>query len=169
MVVTSQKLTRMVFMRFWFLLGVALLWVSPHALAVLGGSASNIARDGTITSSSAAALAALSGANSNRGVILQTIITVEGVTVNEFVAQDHIFAVSWGGQVMPDLSLLLGPNFPAFQQAVQNRPRLGRNAPLVVETQDLVVHSYGHMRAFKGVAYIPSLVPPGFDITRIEP
>jgi hypothetical protein len=156
-------------MRLWFLLGWAWLGISPQAFAMLGGSAGSIGQDGLITPSSPAALAALSGANSNGGVNLQTIITAEGVTVNEFVARNQVFAVSWGGQVMPDLSSVLGPYFPAFQQAALNRPKLGRNAPLVVEAQDLVVHSYGHMRAFKGMAYIPSLVPAGFDITRIEP
>jgi hypothetical protein len=166
--IAPSKSIWILFMRLWFLLMVA-LWISPHALAALGGSASSISQDGAITTSSPAALAVLSGANSNRGVILQTIITAEGVTVNQYVTQNRVFALSWGGQVMPDLSSVLGPYFSAFQQAALNRPRLGRNAPLVVEAQDLVVHSYGHMRAFKGMAYIPSMVPAGFDITRIEP
>jgi hypothetical protein len=144
----------------WFL-------ISP-VQAMLGGSSSTIGMDGAPVPSSVAARAGLSGSNA-AGVSLQSVLTPEGVTVNQYVAQNRVFAVSWGGQVMPDFSLLLGPYFPAFKQAAQNRPRLGRNTPLAVETQDLVVHSYGHMRAFKGMAYIPSMVPSGFDITRIEP
>jgi hypothetical protein len=35
-----------------------------------------------------------------------------------------------------------------------------RRAAVVLRTGDLVVESGGHMRAFRGRAYLPGLVPP---------
>ena len=35
---------------------------------------------------------------------------------------------------------------------------------LSIERTDLVVNSHGHMRAFYGNAYVPSLVPPNFSV-----
>lgn len=156
-------------MRLWFVLGIVLLGVSSHATAFLGGDANSVSQDGRATSASASVLASLTGPNAATGVRLQPVLTAEGVSVNEYLFQNQVFAISWGGQVMPDLSQLLGSHFAGFQQAAQNRPRAGRNAPLVVATPDVVVHAYGHMRAFKGVAYLPGAIPSGFDITKIEP
>lgn len=100
-------------------------------------------------------------------VQLQTVATQLGVTVNEYSAGGVVFAVTWSGPVMPDLSQILGSYFPQYKAAIQARPAGGLNAPVAVQTGQLVVHAFGHMRAFSGEAYAPALVPSGFDVTTL--
>jgi hypothetical protein len=152
-----------------FLLWLIIAAFPPQAAAVLGSPASSIVNDGTATVSSPGALNGLGGANAAFNVTVQSVTTDSGVTLNEYVFANQVFAVSWGGPVIPDFSSLLGSSFAAFQQAAQSRPPGGRNAPLVVETAQVVVHLSGHMRAFKGLAYLPAAVPAGFAIGNLEP
>jgi len=85
-------------------------------------------------------------------------ITRDGMTVKEYVTpKGTVFGVSWQGPTMPNLSQLLGDYYQDFQREVQSRPR--RRGPAIVQTDDLVVESSGHMRAFHGRAYVRSLVP----------
>ena len=58
---------------------------------------------------------------------------------------------------MPDLEPLLGSHYAAFRQAASRTGR--RRSAVVLRAEDLVVESGGHMRAFRGRAYLPGLVP----------
>ena len=93
-----------------------------------------------------------------QGYALHQISAPDGTVVREYTSpQGTVFGVSWKGPVMPNLKQLLGSYFTTFQQASQApHPRRG---PLVVRTDQVVVESGGHMRAFRGRAYVPSLVP----------
>jgi hypothetical protein len=148
----------------------ATLAVTPAALAALGQDPASIARDGAVQGPSARAFASTAGSTAALSSVVQsqTVLTPQGVTVTEYFANGVVFALTWNGAVMPDLSGLLGTYFPGYQVALQNRPRAGRNAPVAVQTDQIVVHSAGHMRAFTGMAYVPPLVPSGFDITLLE-
>lgn len=158
------------FMKLFSILSALLcLMLSPPALAVLGSAAGSVAADGAPAVTSPGALNGLGGANAQSNVTVQSVITSSGVTVNEYISGNQVFAVSWGGPVIPDLSWLLGSSFSAFQQALQSQTRAGRNAPRAVETPEVVVHMAGHMRAFKGLAYLPARVPAGFSISNLEP
>ena len=70
---------------------------------------------------------------------------------------DLVFGVAWQGPKVPDLTQVLGACFPAYQAALPAPVR--RQGPVMVHTEALVVEMSGHMRAFAGRAYLPSLVP----------
>ncbi len=82
----------------------------------------------------------------------------DGSIVREYVRHDNrVFGVSWQTGRVPDIKGLLGSYFPEFQRAVQVRGH--RPGPMVLRTKNLVVESAGHMRAYFGRAYLPSLLP----------
>jgi hypothetical protein len=91
---------------------------------------------------------------------VQQITAAGGTVVREFVAPSGlVFGVAWEGPTVPDLEPLLGSHYAAFRQAVTSSGR--RRARVVLRTEELVVESGGHMRAFRGRAYLPGLVPAG--------
>ncbi len=93
-----------------------------------------------------------------QGYSVEQLKTADGRTVREYVSPAGIvFGIAWQGPTMPDLRQLLGSYFARVQQAAQSRQR--RRGPLVVTTKDFVFESGGHMRFFRGRAYVPSLLP----------
>jgi hypothetical protein len=85
-----------------------------------------------------------------------------GVHVREFMTPDGVvFAVAWDGPVPPDLRSLLGTSFAAYARALAalNHPGLQRS--LRIASPDLVVETAGHLRAYRGRAYLPALIPDG--------
>ena len=91
-----------------------------------------------------------------------TFSTDAGVHVIEYLNPDGVvFAVTWSGPVKPDLQLLLGSYFGRYINAVAEK-HAGRR-PFRLSDTDLIVESGGHMRAFNGRAYLPALLPAGFN------
>lgn len=129
----------------------ALLLCAAPAWAVLGQPAGSVQSDHEVLRGSLVEVP-------RQGYALHQISAPNGMVVREYTSpQGTVFGVSWTGPVMPNLKQLLGTYFAAFQQAAQSpHPRRG---PLVVRTNEVVVESGGHMRAFHGRAYVPSLVP----------
>ena len=140
-------------------LGLLLTCAAP-ARAALGQAATSIANDGT-------PVAQHDQQASTSGVTAQSVTTPGGVLVTEYVSQGVVFAVTWNGPVMPDLPSLLADAFPALRAWLDAHPA-PPNRPVRMDTAQLVVHAGGHMRAFKGLAYLPAQVPPGYDITQLE-
>ncbi len=96
---------------------------------------------------------------SAQGYKLHQITSPAGAVVTEFVSPEgKVFGVSWRAPVIPDLEQLLGSYIAPVQQAAQARTRR-RGGPFIVRASDLVFVSGGHMRAFHGSAYVPSLLP----------
>jgi Protein of unknown function (DUF2844) len=92
------------------------------------------------------------------GYTVHQITAPGGVMVREYVSPvGTVFGIVWEGPTMPDLSQLLGPYFSQFQQAAASSHH--RRGPLYVQVGPLVVESGGHMRAFRGRAYVTSLLP----------
>ena len=89
-----------------------------------------------------------------------------GTVVEEFATIDGVvFAVSWRGPVLPDLSTLLGAHFDRFKQETDQARRLGkRGSPATLVSDKLIVSSAGRMRGFYGHAYVPTLIPAGLSI-----
>lgn len=86
------------------------------------------------------------------------ITAAGGMVVREYVSPTGmVFGVVWEGVTMPDLPQLLGPYFPQFRDAVAATHR--HRGPVYVQAGQLVVESGGHMRAFRGRAYITNLIP----------
>lgn len=101
------------------------------------------------------------------GYSVQQITARDGTVVKEFVSPAGIvFGVSWQARTMPNLSQLLGSYFPQFQQARQARSH--RRRGVILRTNQLVVESGGHMRAFHGRAYVPAFLPSGVSPAAIN-
>lgn len=100
------------------------------------------------------------------------ITRANGGLVHEFTnSEGKVFAVTWNGPGKPDLRSLLGPYFEHLQG---NHVSFGRmmhslRRPPTVDQADLKIQMAGHMGWFHGVAYIPSLTPPGFSLDELNP
>ena len=141
----------------------ALLIAAPlPVFAALGGNADSIASD-------KAHMRAQLRATASNGYSVHTLQTAAGIHVREYIsAQGKVFAVAWDGPNLPDLTQLLGAYFPAFQTAMTARRSRGVRGPVALRQDDLVVESNGHMRAYFGRAYVPSLLPPQVSIAEIQ-
>ncbi len=101
------------------------------------------------------------------------ITTPYGTVVREYVSPDgNVFGVAWRGPFLPNFQQILGTSYQQFAQATQqgknSYPQRSRNAPVVIEQPDLVVHSAGHTRAYSGQAYLPALIPQGVDVKEVR-
>ena len=68
-------------------------------------------------------------------------------------------SIAANGPVIPDLHQILEPSFSEFTAYQKNQP--AGHTQLLVQQPSLVVHSTGHMRAFKGNAYLPTMLSHG--------
>ena len=93
------------------------------------------------------------------GYKLQQISSRNGMVVREYVSPEgRVFGIAWQGPFIPNLQQLLGSYSMQVQQTQQSQKRR-RGGPLVVRGNDFVFVSGGHMRAYHGQAYVPSLMP----------
>jgi len=141
----------------------------------------------TATVAPAAALAALGGGSatveSDRAAFkgelrstpmtqydVQQITIGSGTVVREYTSlTGQVFAITWQGLTRPDLQQLLGSYFGSFKSAVQARQsHPGAHRQLNVQQSDLVVQSFGRLRSFRGIAYVPSLVPAGVAMNELQ-
>ena len=155
-------------------LGALICSLPGLAIATLGESAQSIAADQQILGGQIQTLGQQQLEEEERqrpsspdSYTVEQISTPAGVTVNEYVsATGTVFAVSWRGPRPPDLSQVLGPYFTEYQTAAAAPHRQRRH--LVLETQELVVETGGHMRDLRGRAYVPSLLPPNVSPEEIR-
>ncbi|HEX4268560.1 MAG TPA: DUF2844 domain-containing protein [Steroidobacteraceae bacterium] len=112
-------------------------------------------------------------ARSGAGYSVQEITAGSGTVVREYVSPSGVvFAVSWQGASMPNLQQTFGSYFTQFQAAVRARrtqqPHLRGHNHLEIHTPSLVVHAFGHMRQYFGVAYAPALMPANLSISDLH-
>ena len=89
---------------------------------------------------------------------------LQKVQLHEYISNAWIvFAVTWQGMRHPDLSPILGRYAGPYEAACERDAAATRGHPYVgvVRGEDIVVEKFGHMRAVKGRAYVPSLLPSG--------
>jgi hypothetical protein len=100
---------------------------------------------------------------------LHALTLTSGTVVTEYVDSSGIvFAVTWIGPVLPDLTALLGDYFPSVKAQMDQRRAAGlRGGPVQVNTNGLTVVSAGRMGHFSGYAYATSLVPSGIDVATL--
>ncbi|HUI81456.1 MAG TPA: DUF2844 domain-containing protein [Bryobacteraceae bacterium] len=126
---------------------------SAPAWAILGESESSVTLDQQV----------LRGADreeARTGYKIHQLTMADGGVVKEFVAPAGlVFGIAWQGSRMPNLQQLLGSHMAELETALQSNARQPGRRPLIVRTDKLVFVSGGHMRAFHGYAYVPSLVP----------
>ncbi len=100
---------------------------------------------------------------------LHEISTASGTVVHEYATrQGTVFAVTWQGPLPPDLRQLFGSYYDKYQSTAAARVRPGMHRQLNIAAGDLVVQSSGHLRAFRGRAYVPSLVPAGVSVVDLQ-
>jgi hypothetical protein len=95
----------------------------------------------------------------------------DGTLVREYVGQSGaVFAVSWHGPHMPDLSALLGSYFAGYLDTVNQQHAQQGSAfgPANVQRSDVVVQTGGHMGAYVGRAWLPSGLPVGVSSDDIQ-
>ena len=140
----------------------ALLLAGPvlPAFAALGGDAASVDDD-------AAKMKGQARASPANGYTISEITLPSGTVVREYVSSEgKVFAVTWSGMAVPDLQQTLGTYFEQFKTA-SAAPHSGHNH-LAIRQSDLVVITGGHMRAWSGRAYVPSLLPPNFSTDEIK-
>jgi Protein of unknown function (DUF2844) len=131
------------------------------AFAGLGGDASSVDAD-TVK------MKAQSRATPAAGYTVTQITLPTSTVVNEYVSADgKVFAVSWKGPMTPDLQQTLGTYFTTFTAASAVPHGAGHHG-LSVQQSDFVLQTSGHMRAWRGKAYVPSLLPPNFSLDDIQ-
>jgi len=137
--------------------------LAAPAMAALGGSVDSVSADSTVF----------------RGQLRSTPLLqydIHEITHGELIVREYVsrtgqvFAVTWQGPIPPDLRQLLGSYFGRFQTAAaashQSNPGIHRR--LSISQSDLVVESTGRLRAFHGVAYLPSLLPAGVSVSELQ-
>ncbi len=94
--------------------------------------------------------------------------TESGALLREYeTSAGSVFAVTWHGPLPPDLHQLFGNYYQRYQSAAPATARPGMHRQLTMTAPDLVVQSVARMRAYQGMAYIPSLVPAGVSVSEL--
>ena len=143
-------------------LAAAFLAAAGHVQATLGESEDSVDSDKTVI----------------KAIGLTTIVhnsyTVrelrsDAVTLREYVTPSGIiFAIAWNGLIHPDLTQLLGYYADEYRTALQQTSRRPGSRRLQVQTNQITVEKWGHMRNLQGRAYIPALIPPGVNVDEIK-
>jgi hypothetical protein len=136
--------------------------VTLPALAALGGDAASVDAD----------VAKMKGQKRSGtptgGYTVSEITLPSGTVVREYISvAGKVFAVAWSGAVIPDLQQTLGTYFEQYKAAAATTSHSDHHH-LHVQQPDLVVSTGGHMRAWRGRAYVPSLLPPNFSLDEIK-
>jgi hypothetical protein len=139
----------------------ALLLQAP-ATAYLGGDADSVGADRD-------AMHAQLRSTPMQLYNVHEISTTNGALVHEYTTrQGTVFAVSWQGQLPPDLAQLFGNYYKQYQNAAMAQSRPGMHRQLSIANPDFVVASTGRLRSFRGKAYVPSLVPAGVSVADLQ-
>lgn len=134
--------------------------VTLPAFAALGGDAASVDAD-------AAKMKGQARATAVGGYTVKEITLPSGTLVREYVsAEGKVFAVTWSGMSQPDLQQTLGTYFGQYKAAAA-APHAGHHH-LTIHQPELVLSSGGHMRAWRGKAYVPALLPPNFSTDDIR-
>jgi hypothetical protein len=100
---------------------------------------------------------------------MHEITTPAGALIHEYTTrQGTVFAVSWQAPLPPNLAQLFGNYYKQYQDAAAAHSRPGMHRQLNVANPDFVAASTGRLRSFRGVAYVPSLVPTGVSVADLQ-
>jgi hypothetical protein len=101
------------------------------------------------------------------------IHTATGTVIREYVSPaGKVFAVSWHGAWPPDMQQLLGSYFQQYSDALRaqnsSQPsQAGRRSVQILQPDFVFQHS-GHLRSFRGKAYLPQMLPAGVQVEAIQ-
>jgi len=148
------------------LFGLLLAVSAVAASAALGQSPGVNGAGATSSAPSAARMQAVTPTASNSTYTQHEMQLETGTIVREYATPAGVvFAVSWQGPVLPDLTALLGNYFSTFKLEAERIRMTGRRGgPVSIQQSGLVIQSSGRMRNFFGHAYAPALIPAGVNI-----
>ena len=125
-----------------------------YSFGVLGGDVSSIQADRVHNNASLRV-------TQKQNYAIHELRSAAGTVVREYAAPSgKVFAVVWEGPFLPDMKELLGSYFEEFQKAAEAQNRRAGHGPLIIQQPGLVVELGGHMRSFRGRAYLPEEIPP---------
>jgi hypothetical protein len=141
----------------------SLLLLPPRALAALGEDQASVEVDRRQFRS------AKLSTRASASYTTHEFYSEHGTAVREYVSADgKIFGVAWEGPHIPELPQILGSYYDEFERGAAEVRRQRMRGPLVIAAPGLVVESGGHMRAFRGKAYIPAMLPAGVGAGEIR-
>jgi hypothetical protein len=139
---------------------LAALFAAGAAHASLGGPYESIAKDG-------ATLHAAIKMETRSAFEVHELTLPSGTQVREYATPAGlVFAVTWNGPALPDLSQTLGAYFPDYTVAARTNPNGHRH--LHYATSHVVIDSGGRMRAFFGRAYLVGSLPADVSVTDLR-
>ena len=96
---------------------------------------------------------------------IHQLTSANGTIIREYVSpKGLVFGVTWQGPFMPSMQQLLGSYVTNLQTASPAQTQIRHLRGLTVKTNDFVFVSGGHMRFWKGNAYVPSLIPNNVSV-----
>jgi hypothetical protein len=98
------------------------------------------------------------------------IIQTDAYTLTEYINEKGIiFGMAWRGIAHPDLSQLLGGYFDEFRAAQAHTEVIkGQHTHRLVQGSHVTIEKNGHMRAFRGRAYLLDLIPKSVGLDEIQ-
>jgi len=103
--------------------------------------------------------------------VLHEITTSGGTLVHEFeTPQGKIFAVTWSGPFLPNLTQLFGSYYDQYRtaSAASAAAHPGMHRQITISQPDFEMQALGRMRSFRGKAFVPSLVPSGVSVADLR-
>jgi hypothetical protein len=138
---------------------MVLTFLAAPAWAGLGGRVDAVAGE-------ASAMGATVQRQDHSGFSVHELSLPAG-TVREYAdGAGEVFAVAWTTAQMPDLRTLLAGHYTVFSQAAHQSTH--RRGPVMVRTDEVVIESGGHPRAFRGRAYLPGRLPAAVRVEDVR-
>jgi hypothetical protein len=80
--------------------------------------------------------------------------------LKQFIYNGKVFAVAWNGLKKPDLTVILGTHHAKYLAAKRSTQNISGQKFQRLEQENFIYQGVGHMRSFRGYAYLSPL-PPG--------
>jgi hypothetical protein len=143
---------------------------SGSAYAQLGATVAIAAMGTSSSSDTADASAAVLHQAAKSAVRWQESTDANQIRVRQYVASSgQVYAVSWDGPAMPDVSALLGTWFDRYRQGASAAlPNANGLHSSRVSSSDLMVETAVRLRNFSGRAWLPDALPAGVSAADIE-
>ena len=141
---------------------IATTFAPTSAFAVMGEKASTVQTD----------MSRLQGQNlkvTSNSIYTTYSFHARGDIIKEYANSDGvIFALSWLGRAPLNMRGIAGKHYGAYAAVRAMQPRLHVRHPIVVKTPLMTVYRGGHMRAWRGLAFIKSLAPSGVSARDLQ-
>jgi hypothetical protein len=126
--------------------------------AALGGTADSVQTDAASLNSRVAPRADVQ----STAYSVQRLSQDNGTVIDEYLSPaGTVFALHWRGPRPPDLKPLLGSYYVEYQN-YYSQPHV-HTSHVRIEGTNLRYAAGGHMRAYWGTAWVPTLVPAGLN------